>query len=292
MSPPLDQPRRIARHQVDFEIDRITGAQRSESRYLKRMGNDQHVKTVVLRLVDGERSPVKRDRALGGDEARQLRRRPEGEPGHLGEIFPRHKLREAVDVAGHDVAAKFVADLEGAFEIEPGAVLPATGCGDGQGRGGGIHRKPGVTVRDARSYDGQADAVAGDRGAVRDGGAVVMAGDRELAQVVRPGRNSDHLADVGDDASEHFHALSKVSIVSSPTVSTPSERSFGESVNAVSGMASSASIPSGPIGFGLRNSTASSTRSAATKAAATVGPPSTISRVMPRSARTRRAASG
>ena len=34
LSPPFDQPRRIARHQVDFEIDRITGAQRSESRYL------------------------------------------------------------------------------------------------------------------------------------------------------------------------------------------------------------------------------------------------------------------
>src|SRR5260370_7435643 len=111
MSPPLDQPRRIARHQVDFEIDRITGAQRSESRYLKRMGNDQHVKTVVLRLVDGERNPVKRNRALGGDETHQLRRRPEGEPRHLGEIFPRPKLRPAVHAPPTELSAKPAPDL-------------------------------------------------------------------------------------------------------------------------------------------------------------------------------------
>src|SRR5262249_6487404 len=144
---------------------------------------------------------------------------------------------------------------------------------------------PGAAIVDARGHHGKADPVAGDRGAVHDAGAVIMAGDLQLPGVVRPGGDGDHLAYVGDDAGEHFHVLSKGSRVSAATGSMPSERSCGEADNAVTGKPSSGPTPPGPISVGPRNSTASSTRSVARNAAATVGPPSTITRVMPCAAR-------
>ena len=72
--------------------------------------------------------------------------------------------------------------------------------------------------------------------------------------------------------------------VSAPIASMPSDCSRGDWVSAVERQAFQRIDAVGPIAFGERNSTASSTRSACTNAAATVGPPSTISRVMPRSA--------
>src|SRR4029077_10264223 len=98
---------------------------------------------------------------------------------------------------------------------------------------------------DAGAHHGETDAVAGDRSAVGDPGAVVAARDLEPPQIVGPGRDGDHLADVGDDAGEH-QARSKVSMVSSPTASIPRERRRGEPVSAASGRPSSASMPSGP----------------------------------------------
>ena len=50
-------------------------------------------------------------------------------------------------------------------------------------------------------------------------------------------------ADVGDDTGEH-HFRSNICSVSAPTCSSPTSRSFGDSVKALSGMPSSASMPS------------------------------------------------
>ncbi len=51
---------------------------------------------------------------------------------------------DAVDMAGDDVAAEFVADLQRALEIEAGAARPAADGGDPQRLGGGIDREPGA----------------------------------------------------------------------------------------------------------------------------------------------------
>ena len=57
---------------------------------------------------------------------------------------------------------------------------------------------------DARGHHGQADAVAGDRGAVGDRRAVIAAGDAQPMQLtLRRRRQGDDLADIGDYAGEH-----------------------------------------------------------------------------------------
>jgi hypothetical protein len=80
------------------------------------------------------------------------------------------------------------------------------------------------------------------------------------------------------------YGRSKVSTVSTPIASVPIGTSWGEFVSASSGKPSRASSPSAPIGSGDRNRAAPSTKSACRNAALTIGPASTISRVMPRSA--------
>src|ERR1041385_3060329 len=68
----LQQPRRIARHLIDFEIEASARCgEHSEGGDLQRVRDDQHRKSVALDLVDGERYAVERDRTLGRDEARQ-----------------------------------------------------------------------------------------------------------------------------------------------------------------------------------------------------------------------------
>src|SRR5262249_58566413 len=153
---------------------------------------------------DGEGNGGERHRTFSGNETGKVRRSLKGQSRHVGEIMARDKIRDAVDMASDDVAAKFVADLEGAFEIKPRALAPSAGRGNGQRLCGGIDRKPGAAIVDARGHHGKADPVAGDRGAVHDAGAVILAGDLQLPQVVRPGGDGAHLAYVGDDAGEHF----------------------------------------------------------------------------------------
>ena len=89
------------------------------------------------------------------------------EARHVGQVLARDDLGKAVDVAGDHVAAEFVADFQRPLEIDPRAVPPAAGRGDAQRLGGGIDGKPGAAVLLAGLDHGQADAGAGDRGALR-----------------------------------------------------------------------------------------------------------------------------
>ena len=193
---------------------------------------------------------------------------------------------EAVGVTGDDVAAELVADLERALEVDPGAAPPAPDRGEPQRLGGGIDREPGaIAVLAARDH-GEAHAAAGDRGADRDGVGIVAAGDPEPREPLRARLDRDHLADVGDDAGEHAQARSNVSTRSSADLSLP----VGLQSSAT-GLARKAAARRGRrchpprSSDGDRNSAASSTRSARRKAAARIGPVSTMSRVMPRPAR-------
>ena len=77
-------------------------------------------------VVDRERHAVERDRAFGamkrisGAGARSVSRAMSGRSSRAT------SFGDAVDMAGDDVAAELVADLQRPFEIEPRAV-PASG---------------------------------------------------------------------------------------------------------------------------------------------------------------------
>src|SRR5271170_1508118 len=105
---------------------------------------------------------------------------------------------------GHDVAAEFVANLQRALEVEPGAGSPVFGRGHAERLGGGVDIEPGFVSLDAGRHHGEANAIAGDRGAVSDGSAVETARDAQPVQLaLRRRRQSDDLADVSDYAGEH-----------------------------------------------------------------------------------------
>ena len=92
-------------------------------------------------LVDRERDTVKRDRALGRDEPRQLVRRAQRQPRHVRQVLARGEFGNAIDMAADQVAAEFVAEAKRAFEVELRARLPGPGGGHAQRLRGGIDGK-------------------------------------------------------------------------------------------------------------------------------------------------------
>jgi hypothetical protein len=78
------------------------------------------------------------------------------------------------------------------------------GGGHGQRLGSGIDVEPGLALRDAGSDDRQADAVAGNRSAVRNARAIIAARDTQPMQLALRRRFvAFDLADIGDDAGKH-----------------------------------------------------------------------------------------
>src|SRR5215467_16134717 len=107
-------------------------------------------------------------------------------------------------MAGDDVPAELIADLERAFEIDARAPPPAANRGHPQRLGGGIDGKPGaVALLSARDH-GQAHAAAGDRGADVDRLRIIATGDLETGEPLRARLDRNHLANVGHDAGEHL----------------------------------------------------------------------------------------
>ena len=154
----LQQPRRIARHQVNFEINARPDPERSERGDLQRVGDDQHGKSVALDLVYGQRDAVECDRSFGRNETGKLAGRAQPQLGHVDEIVARYQFGDAIDMAAHHMAAELVAEAERAFEIEPGAARPGAGGGHPQGLGRGVHRKGGSVTGPPTAHDRQADA--------------------------------------------------------------------------------------------------------------------------------------
>ena len=68
----------------------------------------------------------------------KLRRRAERQPRHVGQILALDQFGEPIDVAGDDVAAEFVADLERTLQIDRRPGLPCADRGDRQRLGGRI----------------------------------------------------------------------------------------------------------------------------------------------------------
>ena len=78
------QPRGVAGHGVDFEIDVVALPQGAEGRHGKRVRDDQHREGIAVHRVNRERDAVERDRALGRDEARKFARRAQRKARHIG----------------------------------------------------------------------------------------------------------------------------------------------------------------------------------------------------------------
>src|SRR4030095_4925274 len=96
------------------------------------MWNNVHAEAVSLDLIDREGNAVDGHRALGGDEARQLRWRLEDDTP--APPFGRHRddRAHAVDMAIDQMAAQLVAELERQLEIDPATQLPVAKMGLGQ----------------------------------------------------------------------------------------------------------------------------------------------------------------
>src|ERR1700749_686843 len=58
----LHQPRGIAGHGVDFQVDVVALLERAEGRHRERMRDDQHRKRVALDRIDRKRDAVERTR--------------------------------------------------------------------------------------------------------------------------------------------------------------------------------------------------------------------------------------
>ena len=112
-------------------------------------------------------------------------------------------LAHVVDMAGNDVAAELIAHLEGTFEIDPRADRPLAERRAGERLGRGIDGEKAAAVFEPPSFDRrEAAAGTGDRGARRDRGRIIGGryGQARVAKLV----DGDDLADIGDNAGEHY----------------------------------------------------------------------------------------
>jgi len=106
-------------------------------------------------------------------------------------------LCDAVDMAADHMAAEFVADPQRALKVELRADMPFASVRDGE------RLRPDIdlmhcAIADARHLDDrQADAGMGDRGADRDRGGIVMAGDMQAPEIAARLR-VEHFADIAD----------------------------------------------------------------------------------------------
>jgi hypothetical protein len=149
--------------------------------------------------------PLSATEPLGAMKRASGLRSAEADAGAVALGGHRDHLGQPVDMARDDMAAELVADPERAFEIDPVPRLPGRGAGADVGLrdrlGRDVDLEPGAAGGGAAVGDGQADAVAGDRGAERDRLGRVAAGDARV-QVAAILETLDP-ADVGDDAREH-----------------------------------------------------------------------------------------
>ena len=105
---------------------------------------------------------------LVGDETRELRAASQFEPRHVGQIVTRDDGRNAIDMAGDNMAAEFVADLQRAFQVELWCPRPSVRPWSAERLRRGIDVEPGAAASAPEVDHGQADAVAGDRRAIGD----------------------------------------------------------------------------------------------------------------------------
>src|SRR5271165_1557511 len=131
--PRLDQPRGVARHLIDLEVDSVAGLAFAPGRHRERMRDQERLERVAVDGVDGERGPVERDRALDRDEFRQVLWCAKRKMRHAVEIAPGKNLRRSVDVAANHVTAKLVAHFQRTLEIDTAPCPPSPKRRDREG---------------------------------------------------------------------------------------------------------------------------------------------------------------
>ena len=93
-------------------------------------------------LVDGQRHAVDGDRALGREEWRERGIDRDADALRIAFVADADDPAGAIDMAGDDMAAEFVADLQRAFEVQAAASGPHALRGAGDGFAGNVDREP------------------------------------------------------------------------------------------------------------------------------------------------------
>src|SRR3546814_2896441 len=93
---------------------------------------------------------VERDRALGGDERGKIARQADRDAFRIALAAHLDHLGDAVDMAGDDMPAHFVAQLHRAFEVERGALTPLARGGARHGFARHVDREPAGRLVDHR----------------------------------------------------------------------------------------------------------------------------------------------
>jgi hypothetical protein len=137
----LQQSLNVTREHVDLKVDPL--ADLAGPRVVTAgCGNDVHAEAIAVDLVHRERDAVDGDRALGGDEARQIGRRLEDEAHAAALRRHRDDRAHAIDMAVDQMAAQLVAELERQFEVDAAALLPVAEMGLGQASRRGLDGEP------------------------------------------------------------------------------------------------------------------------------------------------------
>ena len=116
------KPLQVPRHEIDLQVQARAGFERGQRGHRERVRNEVHVEARAVDAVDGQAHAVHGDRALGGDEARQLVGRFDfEEPAALRIVRDRGEPRhgsDAVDVAGHQVPSQPVGKAQRHLDVD------------------------------------------------------------------------------------------------------------------------------------------------------------------------------
>ena len=155
------QPRDIARHGIDLDVDSVANRSIAPCGHLFGMRDDIDAKIAAIHRIDRQRGAIERDRSLGGYEPGQILRCPKYKAGAVAILRHADNPGHAVNMTRHDMPAQFIAQTQGAFQIDAPANSPCGDIGRTYAFGRNIHVKPVAIVRPHRHH-GQAHALASD----------------------------------------------------------------------------------------------------------------------------------
>src|SRR5690606_26617005 len=207
----LQDPVHVAGDLVDFEIDARPGRESPERGHFHRMrdevdGDDRPV-GFVANPVDRQADAVHGDGALVGEEARELAGHPDLEETGFPDRLEAHHFADAVDMAGHEMAAEPIGQGHRLLEIDLAGRIQADRKAEALARD--IHIEAVVGQRDDR----HAGALDGDRVADADVRKVERAGlDLQAHAAAAPdGLDLANAPYRGNDSGEHGYLVTGLS---------------------------------------------------------------------------------
>ena len=124
LSSTLNKALKVARHQIDFQIKPCAGVQAAEGSVRQGMRNQVDTEPRTRDLIDCQRHSIESDRAFDGDVAAELTGSLDN-PAATVALWPIFNQRgDAIDMAGDQMAAQFIAQLERALQIDRGTFAP------------------------------------------------------------------------------------------------------------------------------------------------------------------------